>query len=137
MSIASNRANPAVARKIAAGIGAAVIGVALFILFFFDPVRAPIYPVCVFHRVTGFDCPTCGSLRAFHALLHGNVMDALHFNAFTVLSLPLFAWIGIRSMIGARPLKFRPMWLWLYLGALIVFGIVRELPVPVFAAFAP
>jgi hypothetical protein len=111
------------------------------VLFFCDPVRVPIYPVCLFHRVTGLDCPGCGSLRALHELLHGNFAAALHFNAFLVLSLPVFAWLGFR--LAARRMKnepvatFRPVWLWLYLAAFVTFGILRDLPVPFFAAFAP
>jgi hypothetical protein len=55
------------------------------VLFFCDPAQVPIYPVCLFHRVTGLDCPGCGSLRALHELLHGNLAAAVHFNAFLVL----------------------------------------------------
>jgi len=117
------------------GVGAALL------LFFFDPARVPIYPVCTFHRITGLNCPGCGSLRAMHELLHGNLRAALHFNAFVVLSLALFAWLGCRLI--RRKLKndstpvIRPFWLWIYLAAFLTFGILRELPVPLFAAFAP
>ena len=33
-------------------------------------------PVCAFKYLTGYDCPGCGSQRAFHALLHGRVAEA-------------------------------------------------------------
>lgn len=119
-----------------------MIGLAVaMVLFFCDPARVPIYPVCFFHRVTGLDCPGCGSLRALHELLHGNLAAALHFNAFLVLSLPVFAWLGFRfsapGMKNEPVPAFRPVWLWLYLSAFLTFGILRDLPVPLFAAFAP
>jgi uncharacterized protein DUF2752 len=104
---------------------------ALAILFFFDPARVPIYPLCVFHQLTGLDCPGCGSLRALHALLHGRLVEALHFNALTIASLPLLAWAAIRfarSRFADGPsFDVRPFWLWLYLSAWIVFGILRLL----------
>ncbi len=31
----------------------------------------------------------------------------------------------------------RPLWLWLYLAVWVAFGILRVLPVPFFAWFAP
>ncbi len=113
---------------------------AVLLLFLCDPARVPIYPICPFHRVTGLDCPGCGSLRAVHQLLHGNLRAALHFNAIFVLSLPLFAWLGfrfLRSRTVAGPPKpaVRPVWLWVYLAAWIAFGVLRNLPGPVFAAF--
>ena len=132
--------NSAVLKKFSwAGVAALCLATIL-VLFLCDPVRVPIYPQCLFHQVTGLDCPGCGSLRALHALLHGQIVAALRFNAFVVLSLPLFAWLGLdflRRKKTASSLQIRPVWLWLYLGALVTFGIVRDLPAPLFVAFAP
>ena len=129
-----------VLKKISLAGALATAVTAALILFFCDPVRVPIYPQCLFHQVTGLDCPGCGSLRAMHALLHGNIAAAVRFNAFLVLSLPLLAWLVFKFLSrkpAAQPFQFRPLWLWMYLAAFIIFGIVRDLPVPVFAAFAP
>jgi hypothetical protein len=102
------------------------------ILFFCEPTTVPIYPVCVFHRVTGLDCPACGSLRAMHQLLHGNFAAALQFNAFLIVSLPLIGWAGFRWMMrqrrGERGIGIRPLWYWFYLAAFVAFGIVRNVP---------
>ena len=76
-----------------------------------------------------------------HHLLHGEVLTALRFNAFLVLSLPVFVGLGCRSVwLHARNQPAAPvrlMWLWLYLAAFVAFGILRDLPVPFLAAFAP
>ena len=132
--------NSVAIKKISWAGGLAAAGALAAVLFLCDPVRVPIYPQCVFHRVTGLDCPGCGSLRALHALLHGDLAAALHFNAFLVLSLPLLAGLGfyfvIKKMRAEPAASFRPVWLWLYLAAFVVFGIARNLPVPLFAAFA-
>ena len=92
-------------------------------------------------EVGQLDCPGCGSQRALHELLHGNLTSALRLNAFVVCSLPLFAWLGLdfawRRSRGLPTRNFHPLWLWLYLAAFITFGILRDLPIPLFAVFAP
>jgi hypothetical protein len=115
-------------------------GVAL-VLFFCDPQQIPIYPVCPFHQFTHLDCPACGGLRATHALLHGNLVEALRFNLVWILSLPVLAWLGFRiawnTFKKKSGLNLKPIWLWGYLAVWVVFGILRNLPVQPFAAFAP
>jgi hypothetical protein len=105
---------------------------AALILYLFDPTRVRIYPVCVFHRLTGLDCPGCGSLRALHQLLHGNLREAFHFNALLIVSLPVFAWLGCRiarsEMMQQRPAPIRPVWVWLFIAAWILFGTLRNVP---------
>ena len=124
-------------------ITAGIVGgaVAALVLYCFDPARVPIYPSCLFHQLTGLDCPGCGGLRAAHELLHGHLLAALHLNLLLVLSLPLFAWLGFRFVQGelrGRPqLTLRPVWVWVYLAAWVAFGIVRNLPVHLLASFAP
>ena len=38
-------------------------------------------PKCYFHKVTGGYCPACGNTRSVIALLHGNVLSAVKYNA--------------------------------------------------------
>lgn len=108
------------------------------IFFVFDPSRVPMFPQCTFHQITGLDCPGCGAQRALHQLLHGNLIAALRLNAMFVLSLPLAAWYGPRLIFRAFTRQASgtpPNWLWFYIGAWIVFGVVRNLPFPVCAWF--
>jgi hypothetical protein len=120
--------------------GAAVLGaIGALIFFVFDPTQVSIFPPCLFHQLTGLDCPGCGAQRALHQLLHGNFLAAFRLNALFVLSLPLVAWFGPRFI--ARTLKgesisWNARWLWCYLAAWIIFGVLRNLPVPIFAWFA-
>lgn len=46
-------------------------------------------PRCVFKVLSGWDCPGCGSQRAFHALLHGDVAGAWACNPFVFFAIPL------------------------------------------------
>ncbi len=60
-----------------------------FILFFFDPATAGFYPPCLFRTVLGMRCPGCGSLRAVHQLLHGQVAAAWALNRMIFIAGPL------------------------------------------------
>ncbi len=55
-----------------------------------DP-SAALFPRCPIKAVSGFDCPGCGSQRAFHALLHGDVAAAWRYNAALFFAVPLIA----------------------------------------------
>ena len=120
---------------------AALAGVA--VLFGFDPAQHGFYPTCVFHRVTGWNCPGCGGLRATHHLLHGEVAAALRFNALVVLGAPVVLalaarWLWVRwrgRRVPPRPLA--TLWIWVLVAVLIGFGIVRNLPFPLFARLSP
>ena len=78
----------------------------LIILFNFNPENSGFYPVCPSKLITGYDCPGCGSLRAMHALMHGKVAAAWHFNPaifFAFIALALLAVAGIhRSPIASK-----------------------------------
>ena len=55
----------------------------------YNPEMYTFFPECPFHKYLHLDCPGCGSQRAVHALLHGNIRKALDFNILMVASLPL------------------------------------------------
>jgi len=112
------------------------------VLFWWDPSRSPFYPACSFHRLTGLLCPGCGSLRAWHQLLHGRLAAAFHFNALLVLSLPWLGWLAARSVIRLsrnQPVAagIRPVWLWCALAVALAFGVLRNLPLPQVAWLGP
>lgn len=44
---------------------------------------------CGIKALTGFDCPGCGSQRAFQALLRGDFMAAWGYNAFALVAAPV------------------------------------------------
>jgi len=116
-------------------------GAAALLLYCFDPVHFHFYPVCVFHHVTGLLCPGCGTLRALHQLLHGHLAAALRFNALFVVLLPLACAYGLRlafAQAAGKPVpSISPSWLWFALGAMVLFGILRNLPCPAFVWMAP
>lgn len=121
--------------RMGAIVGGALTGmVALAVLFFFDPSTAGFYPVCALHELTGLQCPGCGGLRAVHQLSHGHLAAAWHLNPFVVALLPVGLWLGLREMARVLTgqqwpgLVTRPVFGWLLAGALILFGILRNVP---------
>jgi hypothetical protein len=68
----------------AAGAGAAF-------LYRFPPELYRLYPQCLFHAFTHLYCPGCGATRALFALLHGQVAEAMHYNALLVVLLPFLS----------------------------------------------
>jgi hypothetical protein len=104
---------------------------AVAILFFFNPSRHGFYPICYFHSITGLKCPGCGSLRALHELLHGNVLEAVRLNALLLLCLPCFGWLAARFFAArlrrqAATFAVQPLFLWAFLCVAMVFTVLRN-----------
>ena len=76
---------------------------AAVVLYAVDPARCSLYPPCPFRTITRLNCPGCGSLRACHQLLRGNIVAAFKLNPFVVFSLPYLAY----SLASYVSLKMR------------------------------
>jgi hypothetical protein len=113
-------------------LAAAIIG-ATAVLFFFNPATHRFYPICMFHQLTGWNCPGCGATRALYALLHGNFAMAIRDNALVVFTLAFFlVWLARFTFKKNRGEKtafdLSPKILWVFLITAIVFAICRNLP---------
>ncbi len=115
------------------------------IVYCFDPAEGG-YPLCLFHQLTGLHCPGCGTLRAIHQLLHGNIAAALALNQLAVCMVPILIanthWThGIRRPPAKPTRPSRPRgafnWTWFLLLAIIAFGILRNVPAYPFTLLAP
>lgn len=84
----------------------AVLIVAALVYFFVDPSGNKWMPRCFLLSITGYKCPGCGSQRMIHALLHGDLQQALHYNAFLVAAIPV---IGLYLISDYA--KWCPQWL--------------------------
>ena len=122
-------------------IAIGIAGVAA--LYTFDPRNPGTYPICPFLGLTGYHCPGCGTLRALHQLLHGNVIAALGYNPLTVLSLPFIAYSfadgAVRMFrIAALPRIFIPhQYIWALFVAIVAFWLLRNVPVEPLTVLAP
>lgn len=109
----------------------------------FDPVTSGVFPPCPLRYLTGWYCPGCGSLRALHQLLHGNLCAAWAMNPLTVLLLPFLTY-GLAShalrALGGRglPQPFLPAaWIRVLCAVVLLFGIARNVPLHPFNLLAP
>lgn len=99
-----------------------------------DPSHPGHYPTCPFLALTGLYCPGCGSLRAVHALTQGDLTAAFGLNVLTVLAVVALAVIWVRytrrQWRGIRRTTVAPAWsLYAFAAVVVVFGLVRNLPV--------
>lgn len=93
---------------------------------------------------TGLYCPGCGTMRALNALLHGRIGAAFAANPLSTLLLPVLAALGLWWLAGFV-LTGRDQVFWriparvyyAVLAALLLFGILRNMPLPVFDCLRP
>ncbi|MDH7503133.1 MAG: DUF2752 domain-containing protein [Verrucomicrobiota bacterium] len=107
-----------------------VLAAAIAVLFFFDPARSGFYPKCMFHTLTGLQCPGCGSLRALHALLHSQLRRAVALNPLLFVGAFFGAYLLLRKRLKPTepdPMARRLVW-WGAPVVIVLFWIVRNLP---------
>ena len=81
-----------------------IAGIAIYSTF--DPSTVRFFTRCTFLTLTGLKCPGCGTQRAIHALLHGNFLEAVRFNAMMVASVPLLALYGYAEIVRKSKPRF-------------------------------
>ena len=75
-----------------------VIATACIIYKHFDPEEYILWPKCFFHMLTGLECPGCGSQRAIHSLLNGEITKATHYNLLVVIAIPYLFVFGLLKL---------------------------------------
>ena len=117
--------------------------VALVALRLFDPTSSHFFPACPLYAFTGLYCPGCGSTRALHYLLHGDLYAAFAMNPLAILALPFLVYGSVSYLslqVRGRylPRVFIPgRWIWA-LGVLIVlYAVARNIPTYPFNLLAP
>ena len=114
-----------------------------WILHRFNPTEHQFYPACMFHALSGLNCPGCGSLRAMHHLTHGEFAAAFHCHPLLTVALPLTFLAALRRVIHWRnqpppvALFTRPAVVWTLLAVLVAFSVLRNLPFPACAWLSP
>jgi hypothetical protein len=115
----------------------------MVIVYAHDPARSILYPPCPFHTLTGFYCPGCGTLRALHQLLHAHLLQAIRLNLVTILTLPFLGYAYLSHVLYAvsgRRLSgfFVPaVYIWMLVGIIISFWVLRNIPLFPFSLLAP
>jgi hypothetical protein len=116
-------------------------GVAL--LYVATPGPGSFYPPCLFRTATGLHCPGCGSTRCLHALVHGDLAQAVAYNPLLLFALPfLTVWAlraGYEAWTGRVVRAYRPpSWcLYALVGLVVAFWVLRNVPLDPFTHLAP
>ncbi|MET0288428.1 MAG: DUF2752 domain-containing protein [Pseudoxanthomonas sp.] len=119
-----------------------MVAAGAWILRHVDPNRPnSVLPRCPFHALSGYWCPGCGMTRALHALVHGDVITALHMNPLGMLMLPLLPLMVLWSW-GWQPRMLRQVMRWmmeprLWLLLIPTYWLLRNLPWVPFTWLAP
>mgnify|MGYP001182368041 FL=1 len=127
--------NTSALERVLAAAGVIAMSVGSAAVWYFDPTTAGLFPVCPLFKLTGLACPGCGLTRGFHALFHGDLMTALDYNALIPLFVLIFGFFLISMMMvairgrGLVKLTQSPKLLFGFFVLLIVFGVLRNLPI--------
>ena len=125
-----------------AGLLVFIFGLAV-LFFLLDPSENQLFPRCAFNSLTGYYCPGCGSQRAIHSLLHLNIAGVVGNN---FLFLP--AVVAVAYHYTHKPLNKKFSWKlpnifykkatpWVIFGIILLFWLLRNLPVYPFSVLAP
>lgn len=115
------------------------------LLFLFSMLWLEKTPPCLFNMLTGLYCFGCGAGRCFQALLRFDLYAAFRFHPLIPIALPLVAYyllkVYLSFVFGREVLPFptvrnRAFGLGI-LAAVLLFGILRNLPFFPFTLLAP
>lgn len=116
---------------------------ALGFLYLVNPAASNLLPPCPFRVVTGCYCPGCGSLRALRQLVRGHPVAALGLNPLMVLALPFVGYHGLsqaKLVATGKPMRrvfVNSRWIWGLLCLVLIYGILRNVPVYPLSWLAP
>lgn len=116
-------------------LGTIVLSILLIVYYNFNPEVYNFFPECPFHKFLHLDCPGCGSQRALHSLLHGNILKAADYNLLLVISLPFLIIHVCAKIISYLTKRNYDLNLWrrpitpkVIFAVVVIFWIVRNLP---------
>lgn len=103
------------------------------VYYFVDPLSAEWMPKCFSKTIFGISCPGCGTQRAIHSVLKGDIVAAFFYNPLLILSVPYFLLIGVLDIksIRVRHPKLHNAILgqksiWIMVSILLIYTIARN-----------
>ncbi|MDA0196174.1 MAG: DUF2752 domain-containing protein [Bacteroidetes bacterium] len=123
------------------GLPLVIVSLAALLLIL-DPVTYD-FPSCLIREYAGIYCPGCGSQRAVHALLNGHFKSAFNYNPLIYFGLVIILYntsilsINRFSKETFKNILNRPYTPVVVAAMIILFGILRNIPVEPFSFLAP
>jgi hypothetical protein len=108
------------------------LALAAGLLYCFNPAEVHFFPKCALYSLTGLYCPGCGTTRAIHYLLHGDIAGAFAMNPLMVIASPVLV-----LLLFKRSWAMRPWVAWTAFAVLILYGVLRNIPAWPFTLLAP
>ncbi len=90
---------------------------------------------CVFFLLTGLQCPGCGISRMCLCLLQGDLVGAWDSNPVILCMLPVGAAMAVDYSLGYirlgtwRPRPWVSVVTWILIAVLLIFGVLRNIPI--------
>lgn len=131
---------------IASSIAGAALGMLLLVLIWQGKrIALPSFMGCMLYNLFGVYCPTTGLTRATFALLGGDVAKTIDFNILAPLYYAVLGYLYVswgRWAIWDKPFaplltKHKGLYVWLLLGLMLVFMVLRNIPVSAFDVLRP
>lgn len=113
------------------------------IVYIYHPATQVKILACPFRLLTGLYCPGCGSIRAMTQLLQGNIFKAAKHNVLAVAFFPLLVWVTVGKVKllitgkGLPSIPFTARWMRVLLALIILFTLLRNLPITQLAFLTP
>jgi hypothetical protein len=120
-----------------------ILGGILIFFYFLDPEKSALFPKCPLYEWTGFYCPGCGSQRAIHSFLHFRFLEVFHYNLLMYPAGALILYHLVRPFIQKKSgvdlpdILYHPRTPWIILFIVVLFWILRNIPVVPFTWLAP
>jgi len=124
--------------RLATGLALMVVMIAgIYLYSSYNPEKYQFFPKCPVFLLTGYQCPGCGSQRAFYHLFHGNIATAFKYNPLMLLLVPyVLSGIYLEYManktnpriIRIRNLLFGKWAILLLALTIVLFTIIRNIP---------
>jgi len=128
-------------KKISIPIAILALGMLYFNL---NPKSFAYFPKCPFYSFTGLYCPGCGSQRAFHEMLHGNLWVGIQHNFLIILALLVifykfyvFYHNSFQKENTVKNILYHNAAPWVILVVVLSFWILRNIPMDPFIILAP
>ena len=118
------------------------VGILTF-YFIYNPSEYNIFPKCVFYSETGLYCPGCGSQRAIHQILNGNILTGLSHNFLIILLVLVLAYDAVVISINSTLKKsyknslHKSTTTYVILVLVILFWVFRNIDLYPFSILAP